>query len=354
MKTSVAGTLSVGMQYPATVAASEGERRFRFFLWNDMHVRAPGSGTRGYPLSNEKALWAAECTRGKHSLEPPDFVVSAGDIVHGEGADLDGDYPFLKTEFLDKLPVPFLPCAGNHENGQGEGIPEKNLAYDKCFGTGWHNYLFTYGGFGFIVVDTSGADRAPDDVTNQRNRFVERAFARLAGKPIFVVTHVPLIAMREEEPLRKSFGFTSWRVADLKLLELVEAHRDTVVAVLCGHIHLTGVCSRNGIWHIMPSGTGGYPSDFAAFDVFGDRIELHMQKAPGELLDRKGDIHDSRRHGKDYTDTSHPTHDSYVWGNPDERALTIALEGKKCPLNTQPLELCVYHEKAGDDWQRVK
>jgi hypothetical protein len=38
----------------------------------------------------------------------------------------------FQRHVLDGLRVPVLPCVGNHENRQGEGVAELNAAYDAC------------------------------------------------------------------------------------------------------------------------------------------------------------------------------------------------------------------------------
>jgi len=335
----MAGVASMaGMAQGEARARTVGERRFRFLLWNDMHVRDPEAPREytGYPFANEKAQWAFECAQGRHGIERPDFILAAGDIIDGELADYDLDFAYLKTAIVDRLPVPYLPCVGNHENGQGEGIPQQNVAYDRAFGADRHNYVFTYSGVAFVVVDTSGAHRMPDDVTATRNASVERALSATEGLPVIIVTHVPLIAMREEEPLKASFGFSSWRVLDTRMLDLIEQEADRVIAVLCGHIHLTGVRERKGIYHIMPGGTCGYPSDFASLDVFREHIRVRMHRAPQRWLDRGDDIHGRPRYDHDYTDSEHPGHESYVWGNAQERDFTIPLADEKRPKEYAP------------------
>ena len=308
-------------------------RHTRFFFWNDLHIRAPAlmPTHRTYPGANEKANWAVECALGGEGIEPPDFVASGGDWIQGEIPDFGVDFNYLREHILDRLPMPVLPCVGNHENRQGEGVPERNAAYDAFWGGNRHNYIYTCGGLAFIVVDTSGAQRVGDEVTDARHRFVEQAFVEVTGQPVIVITHVPLIPFRDLEPYRASFGFSTWKVLDEGLLEIVESHADTVIAVLCGHIHLTGARERNGIRHIMPGGIGGYPADFAAVDVYADHIDVEMVSAPRHLLDRGGNIHGRERHGIDYTDGAHPDPESYVRGNPEERRLRIELAGKKRP-----------------------
>ena len=331
------------------------DRLFRFFQWNDMHIRnrdVPGRNA-GYPGCNEKATWAAECAQGKHDFEPPDFIASVGDIICGEIEDYSDDFRFVDRHLIDRLDVPLLPCLGNHENRQGEGIPELNVAYDRRYGPGWHNYLYTIGGIAFIVIDSSGAHRKPDEITATRNAFLKRAFERADDMPVFVLTHVPLIALRDEAALLPSFGFSSWKVQDEALLTIVEKHADQVIAVLCGHIHLTAMKKRRGIYHIMPSGTAGYPADFATYDVYANRVEVAMQRAPDELIGDPtlGDIHGAHRHGIDYIDETHLDHDRYMSGNVEERRFTIELD--KQPDKSAPRELTILHETSIGNWQEV-
>jgi hypothetical protein len=146
------------------------QRLFRFFFWNDMHIRAPKllPKYRTYPRANEKANWAVECALGQHGIEPPDFVASGGDWINGEIPNYGDDFEYLDSLILDRLPMPFLPCVGNHENRQGEGIPENNIAYDGCFGPDRHNYIYEFGGIAFIVVDTSGAHGRPSMSTTRK------------------------------------------------------------------------------------------------------------------------------------------------------------------------------------------
>ena len=325
------------------------DRRFRFLLWNDIHIRADELPT--YPFATEKAEWCLQCANGEGLVEAPDFIVSAGDIVHTNAA---ADFDFLKSLILDRLDVPFLPCAGNHENEQGEGIPASNEAYDACFGAGWHNYVFEYGGIRFIVLDDSGGHRPPDDVTAARNAFVERAFEFTSGSPTIMVAHIPLIAKRDLEPYKASFGFSSWRCLDLGALEVLEANAERAIAFLCGHIHITGAREQGGVYHVMPSGTGSYPADFASLDVYADRVDVRMHRCPEQWTgNQAGNIHGKQRHGIDYTDEAHPTHELYVAGTPEEREFSIPLGGAKRPADDAKRELTVWHEVGPGDWEEV-
>lgn len=310
-------------------------RRFRFVVFNDLHVRSPKvvarGGKPGYPRANEKAAWAVAWARGETpGADAADFVVSAGDLVQGEFDPMDLDFDHARDTVLGPLGRPFLPCAGNHENRQGEGDAEKCRAYERFHGANRWNYAYEVGGLWFLVVDTSGGHRFPDEVTARRNAFVARALDALRGKPVIVVTHVPLVPMRDEVTLVRSFGFTSWCVRDTEMLRLVEAHADHVLAVVGGHLHLTGVVTRNGIPHIAPSGTASFPGDLAAFDVYSDRLEVRMHSVPPEVLGtgKTGNIHGTERHGCEFKDRAHADGLEYVRGTAGERAFTIPLRGR--------------------------
>lgn len=331
------------------------QRLLRLHQWNDLHVRdhAVTSDGAGYPNCNGKAAWLLACARGEvDGCGPSDLVLSAGDLVC---RDLDADFAYLRRNLLDPLPVPLLPCVGNHENRQGEGMADHNRTYDRWFGPGWHDYLFTVSGLAFVVLDTSGAHRQPDAITGRRRAFFERALERAGAAPVVLVTHVPLVAMRREAALAPSFGFSSWKVLDGDLLAAVESHAERVVAVLSGHLHLSCVVVRDGIYHIDPSGTAGYPADFAAIDVYGDRLEVEMLRAPAALIGDPGpgNIHGSRRHGVDYTDADHIDHESYLSGNETERRFTVPLGGRR-HAGPGPHDLVVWHEDGPGRWRQVE
>lgn len=329
----VSSALAVPGALVSQAGAERSPRRFRFFLWNDMHVRAQDVPGRppGYPCAEDKARWALECALGLHDIEPPDFVVSGGDIIDGELEDFDRDFRHLRSAILDRLAVPFLPCVGNHENAQGEGVPGSTDSYDRCFGASRRNYAFTCGGFAFVVLDTSGAHRLPDAVTAARNAQACRMLERLSAMPLFLVTHVPLVPMRDEPVLKESFGFSSYKVLDPGLLEALDSRAEPAIAVLTGHLHLTGALVRRGVCHITCGGTCGYPADFAAFDVYDDRVDVAMHRAPERWLDRGGDIHGIPRYARDFTDARHVGHEDYVWGTPGERSWSVPLDGARRP-----------------------
>ena len=143
--------------------------------------------------------------------------------------------------------------------------------------------------------------------------------------PTILCCHIPLVPLRDEEVLKQSFGFGSYTAHDAELLKLVDTHADSVVAVLSGHLHLTGVVRRNGVCHIVISGTGSYPCDFASYEVFADRIRMRVHSLPPNLVTPETDIHGKPRYATDFTDAAHVTHEAYVRGNPSERTLEMVL-----------------------------
>ena len=143
--------------------------------------------------------------------------------------------------------------------------------------------------------------------------------------PKLLFCHIPLVAIREEAVLAKSFGFASYRVKEPEILELVEGRASHVRAVLSGHLHLTGMVREKGIAHASICGTASYPHDVALYTVFPGRIEVEVVRLPSNLLAPSTNIHGIGRHGIDYTDTAHADYSSYLMGNRAERRFTITL-----------------------------
>lgn len=345
-------------------------RLFRFFQWNDLHLRDESIPGRrgGYPRGNAKAAWARSIVRPRtgavaaengDGIDPPDFIASVGDLIDGELSDYNIDFTFMRRHLLADLSVPLLPCLGNHENRQGEGDGALNAAYDAFFGAAWHNYLYTVAGVGFIVIDASGGHRGPDPISDARLAFAQRALRHMSDRPCFVITHMPLIPVRDPEVLKRSFGFASWINLDARLGALVDDHAHHVIAVLSGHLHITGARQQRGVWQIVSSGTAGYPSNFASIDVHADHARVRMHAAPPELVGSpdsipRGNLHGRERHGSDFTDSTHPDAESYVSGTAAERDFTITLTEAQRPdplLAREPLR--VWHEITPGDFREA-
>lgn len=256
-------------------------------------------------------------------------------MVHGAKLEeLNLEMPAFRN-YADKLPCKSYPAVGNHENVQREADPVYEKAYWDAYGNDRTQYTFEHKGILFVVLNNSGdpprkeREAQQKVIRDQRREFLESVFSEKPDVPKIIVCHIPLVPVRDATVQEKSFGFPSWIAHDDGLLEVIEAHSGSVLAVLSGHLHLTGVIEKNGVMHIVPSGLASYPHDIAVFDVFDDRIDVEMQSSPAELAEPyKSNIHGERRHKIDYVDAAHPTHELYVTGNPSERAFTIPLPAR--------------------------
>ena len=204
-----------------------------------------------------------------------------GDLIHGEGLDrLEPDFTALQR-LLQPLRCPFYPVVGNHEVVQQERSATHLQPYRAAFGENRSEYTFTHGGILFVALNNSGAPSA--EAARQRNEWLRDALSAGRGQPKIILCHIPLIPLRDEPTLATSFGFSSYCDRDPGTLNLVEEHRDTVIAVLSGHLHLTGVKHQREICHISIAGTASYPSDIALYEVFPDRIEVTVKQLPEDL-----------------------------------------------------------------------
>lgn len=305
--------------------AAVSEPVFRFLQINDVHYIGP-SGKDGYAEANRRADWLFERIRQQDFFPRLDFVMIAGDLVHGEGLDgLREELPIVR-EKLDGLGIPYYTAVGNHEVVQREGDPVYEKPYYDAFGAGRLQYSFVQRGVEFIVLNDSGtACRRPKSVYDERFRGLDGMLRANPRLPKLLFCHIPLVAIREEAVLAKSFGFASYKVKEPEILELVETRSSNVRAVLAGHLHLTGVVREKAIVHASICGTASYPHDVAVYTVFPGRVEVEVVRLPSHLLDPSTNIHGSRRHGIDYTDRAHPDYTSYLMGNPAERRFTIGL-----------------------------
>lgn len=298
---------------------------FSFLQLNDTHVDAD-AGKDGYEKANEKARWLIEAAASSRHFARPDFAVGVGDLIHGERIENLGPDLRLFREMLKPLRVPFYSVVGNHEVIQQEGNPKHEQAYREAFGNSRVNYTFTHGGVLFIALNNSGACCVGPTIVKARNDWLRHELECAPGVPKIILCHIPLIPLREEAVLAKSFGFRSYMDRDGGTLKIVEEHADSVIAVLSGHLHLTGVAQHKGIFHISIAGTASYPCDYALYKVFPDRIEVTVQQLPAKLVTPKTNIHGKPRYPQDFVDENHKTPWQYVAGRADERAFTIPLK----------------------------
>lgn len=308
---------------------------FRFIHLTDCHV-TDDLGDR-YRRANDKLQSVInDVTHAKWGARY-DFVMATGDMAHAFVPKLLAQDNDLAAAMLRRFNLPVMVTAGNHEVFQGEGDDLREAPYLRNFGYGTLTYAVRYRGVLFIMVNNSGGIAGRDAVADRRNAIVARLLEQFPDEPKIIACHIPLVSMRDEAVLKASTGFSTYKlVGDQGLLQIIEKHADTVIAVIAGHLHLTGHVVVNGIHHITASGTASYPSHYGEYTVYEDRIHVTMRQPDRALLQRfDGKVHD--RKGIAYTDAAHPTHDDYVSGVPAEREFDIPLSGRKLIRNGHSL-----------------
>ena len=294
------------------------------------HVQVDPAPQQTYQRANEKARWLVEAFRRHAFGEPIGFVVGIGDLIHG--GSLERLAPDLEVfrKVLKPLPHPFYPVIGNHEVVQQERSPEHLHPFIGPFGRKRLDYTFVSKGILFVALNSSGAPSAKAAIL--RNAWLRKVLSENARRPKIICCHIPLIPLRDRDTLARSFGFASYCDRDPGTLELVEQHADTVIAVLSGHLHLTGMNTSKGICHFCLSGTASYPSDGAAsFAVFPDRLEVSVKQLPEELAHATTSLHGRPRHDQDHVDADHTSAEAYQCGTPAERGFALPLTGAKRP-----------------------
>lgn len=298
---------------------------FRFLQLNDLHVQqAEGFTHPTYKDANRRVRWVLENLSNPVVFPPLDFVILNGDMIHQGTLESNRDaFAFLRT-LLPQISVPSYPVVGNHEVSQHEGDPRWEEPYVQTFGDDRRFYSFEHGGLAFVVFNNSGTGEGLDEsVYRERHEQLRRMLAAHAGTPTLVVCHIPVYPVREEAVLARSFGFHSWKTREPAVARILEEH-PSVLGVLSGHLHLTGVSHHNPVPQVVFAGTASFPHDMGLFTVSRTAITVEALRLPSNLLVPETNIHGAQRHGVDFTDTEHPSYTSYLMGNGDERAVVIS------------------------------
>lgn len=210
-------------------------------------------------------------------------------------------------------------------------------AYERTFGKDKVYYSFIHKGFHFIIFDNSNSLGSTEDATISRNEWLNNTLKEYPTYPKIIVCHIPLISFREDEILEKSFGYWTYKLRGDDTWRIIQNYSNKVIAVLNGHLHLTGVVKTNNYWlsslfsgedniyHISPSGLASYPCHYAYYQVFENKIDVKMLQIDSELVTPSSNIHGKFYHKQDFVDAQHKTPESYVSGNMDERVFSIPL-----------------------------
>lgn len=305
------------------------EPLFTMLQVNDVHVSLGDD-----PRNTQAKLRALAERVGRDPAFPrPDLVLLAGDLI-----DIPGE-PALRR--FNELAGPLLAgrtlvVPGNHDVQPPE-TPDPADPLWSLLSAHPAGEAVRFHGVNFILLNDADGDKRTYPWSEARNRWFAETLERCAGEPVIVAAHVPLVALRDPEPLAAGFDFPTWKNQDPQeaLLRLVDRHAGSIIAVLSGHLHLTGRVERNGVSHIVPAGLMSWPYDVGRYDFYPDRVEVRMVSLPADAVDPGAlrrhrlcnGVHD--RHARAYTDTRHPTPEGYIRGLAEERAFTIPLQGAK-------------------------
>lgn len=304
---------------------------FSFVQINDTHIKDTSvrKEIRTYALTTEKLQKFVQNINLNTYFDQPSFVVIPGDLIHGEAYEaLLPDYKKAK-KILDDLLCPYYTILGNHEVIQDENDPRALAAYSEVFGADKINYTYLSHGILFICINNAGYHKN----TKGRNNWLSEVMRQYPKTPKIIATHVPLLPMREEKVLERSFGFGDYyKDGNDTTLNIIRANSRTVIAVLSGHLHLTGMVTDSGIYHIVNSGLGSLPCDFTYYEVYKEHIDVKTYQLDSTLRIGSRNLHGKPRHTIDYTDSLHTNGLEYVSGKENERNFTIPLPKSKRPL----------------------
>jgi 3',5'-cyclic AMP phosphodiesterase CpdA len=218
--------------------------KLRFALASDIHYGQPG--TNFEVNTGNMVKWLND----DHTKNHLDMVIINGDLVHNR-PDL---LPEIKTQYLDKLSVPYQTIPGNHDFADAQ-VWKSVFNYED-------RYIIDHGDIAFVLAntaDTKGAYVCPD------NSFLKASLDKFAGKKIvFVVLHIPPVKWQKNE------GFLDCP----ETIDLLHAYPN-VKAVFHGHDHLLdGVRYTNKLPHFFDSHIGGdWGTDYRGYRI----VEVNEQ-----------------------------------------------------------------------------
>lgn len=153
----------------------------------------------------------------------PDLVLATGDLTeHGDAA----SYTRLRKT-LAALPVPVLPCLGNHDIRANFCAAFPEAPVDE----GFVQYVLEDHPLRIVVLDTLEEGRHGGSFCAARAKWLQARLAEAPDRPTLLVLHHPPIrtgidwmTIAQDEPWAE------------RLAGVVAQHRQ-IVGVVCGHIH---------------------------------------------------------------------------------------------------------------------
>ena len=249
-----------------------------------------------------------------------DLVAVCGD-VSVKGTKHLSELEFVKAR-LDKLPVPYIAIAGNHDLCATKGmeerypdleeyeyVPLEGTNYYKAFGEAGVRYSRVFNGIRFIGFAIRNED--PDNQLPWLKSELEKPESKL------IFGHYPLVRTR-------TGGFCrDWDYSriDKTLPDLMSVLGDknhNVLAYFCGHQHINSIVPMGNTWQVETASTVLGTTSYRIMEIDDNKIRITTKKLPyiegyaGELTlpDRS-------------TDEDHKTAHEYHYGNASDLSLTI-------------------------------
>lgn len=255
--------------------AGPGERpdeRHTMLLLPDIQTQDAWEMARFHELSVPDVAATVREQGGRHV-----FGVAAGDIMFDDLS----LYPEYERG-VRRMGAPFFQVVGNHDlDFPGRTDEASTRTFGRHFGPRY--YSFDRGAVHYVVLDDVLWHGAGYIGYLERDQltWLEADLARVeAGRPVVVVTHIPLVGTRhwrEGERSPRISGSVTNREALARLLEPFQAH------VLSGHTHendhswglgfhehVSGtVC---GAWWSGPICGDGTPHGYSVYEVDGEEV----------------------------------------------------------------------------------
>lgn len=209
------------------------ENPFRFAFLTDLHINVRNG------QAAEDLRMVVDELNASSSVE---FVLVGGDIADkGDSASL-----VAARSILNRLKVPFHIVSGNHDIVWDNAQSVRNFA--AIFGG--DSFVFQSHGYVFAGFATSPSDKAGRGVARNTDlKLLQDELRKYADKPVFFITHYPLLEGDVENRTQ--------------LTDMMKQYK--VKAVLCGHYHRNTFLNFDGIPGIVNRSTlrstesaGGY------------------------------------------------------------------------------------------------
>lgn len=220
-------------------------RPFRFVIATDSHF--------GSAAGNKRSALAFQAIKENHGNAA--FLVHMGDITE-TGAPAEYD---IYDTFACSLPFPVLNTLGNHESRWQD-------RYGRIFQDryGSKSYSFNYGGWHFVVLDTSYPGQTYGTIDPATLAWLERDLEALPpDRPVAVFAHHPLL-----------YEARKFQDADDALLPILEKY--PVQVLFCGHGHtfLNWKAQGRDVFMIGALMDGAY----AVAEVYGDEMRVYSER----------------------------------------------------------------------------